>query len=853
MYFKGIEVINIDEMINKNYKIFAHINEKENESLKNHIDLCLKYFYKTVDERQLDKAFSKIENIFCDNMSQDSISLFREMLINTIALHDIGKTNAYYQKCRLNNNLNIKGIEKNKYSDHSLLSSIIYINEYYKKINCFDDDTKEKLFNGMLLNAYAISRHHGDLKSLDNFKEQFDSNVDSSNGHRLLNEKRILYSNTLNREITITEDDINEIFDYVTKFKNNANKDFSICCYIYERLILSLLYSCDYYSTSEFMNEFETSDFGILNEIDKFYDLYKKSEIYGLIRMYEKEHYIKNENLSNVDDINILRNELFLDAETTLLENIRSDIFYLEAPTGSGKSNTAFNLSFKLLEKDVTKNKIFYVYPFNTLIEQNIKNLKKIFDNDEDILNKIAVINSVEPVKMDKKMAEDEENISLEYYKKALLNRQFLNYPMVLTTHVTLFNYLFGTIKENVFPFHQLANSVIVLDEIQSYKNIIWGEIITFLTAYAKILNIKIIIMSATLPDLDLLSLTEGTTVKLIKDREKYFSNPRFRDRVCVNYTLLNSSNTVDDLYNHIKNKSSERKKIIIEFISKNTAYEFFKMIVNDDEILSDKELMTGDDNIAERERILNKVSKDKSNNGIILVATQVVEAGVDIDMDYGYKDISLFDSEEQFLGRINRSCKNSGEAYFFNLDEAKKIYNGDIRINDNITLKEENIREVLKNKDFYNFYNVVIDRLKAYTNKLNKYNIEDFYKDKVNSLNFIDIQNHMKLIDNDYNKISIYLSSLLEINDEKLDGIEIWDNYRKLLENMEMDYAKKRIKLSQLRSKMNNFIYEIRWKCDFTYNDRIGDLYYIENGDKYFTNGKLDKEKFKKWIGDFI
>lgn len=416
-----------------------------------------------------------------------------------------------------------------------------------------------------------------------------------------------------------------------------------------------------------------------------------------------------------------------------------------------------------------------------------------------------------------------------------------------------MFNYLFGTIKENVFPFQQLANSVIVLDEIQSYKNIIWGEIITFLTAYAKILNIKIIIMSATLPDLDLLSLTEGSTVKLIKDREKYFSNPRFRDRVCVNYTLLDSSNTIDDLYNHIKNKSSERKKILIEFISKNTAYEFFKMIVNDDEILSDKELMTGDDNIAERERILNKVAKNKGNNGIILVATQVIEAGVDIDMDYGYKDISLFDSEEQFLGRINRSCKNSGEAYFFNLDETDKVYKDDVRISDNITLKEENIRCMLRNKNFYDFYNIVIDRLKAYTNKFNKYNIGDFFNDEVKNLNFKNVQDHMNLIDDDYNKISVYLSSMIEINNEELNGNEIWDNYRKLLENIEMDYAEKRIRLSQLRSKMNNFIYEIRWKCDFTYNDRIGDLYYIENGDKYFTNGKLDKEKFKKGIGDFI
>ena len=724
MYFEGVKTVNIDEIINSAYKIYAHINDDENEYLQEHTKLCLKYFLKIINEKGLDKAFEKIEKILCDNMSPDQVKLFREMIINTIAFHDIGKINAYYQKDRLNNNLNIKGIERTKYTDHSLLSSIIYIDEYYRKIVDFDEDSKAKLFNFMILNAYAISRHHGNLKTIDDFREQFDLYSNSNNGYKLLNSNKILYSNTLDRELIITCECIDEIFDYIYDYKNSMNKDVSICCYIYERLILSLLYSSDYYATSEFMSKFEIRDIGIINEIDEFYDLYKDTEKYKSIRQYEKNDYMKDKDLLTVDNINILRNELFLDAEKSLLENIDKDIFYLEAPTGSGKSNVAFNLSFKLLERDSTKNKIFYVYPFNNLIEQNIKSLSEIFDSNEEIFNKIAVINSIKPVKLDEKMLEDEENISLEYYKKALLNRQFLNYPVVLTTHVTLFNYLFGISKENIFPFFQLANSVIVLDEIQSYRNKIWGEIITFLSSYAKILNIKIIIMSATLPDLNLLSLVDSNTVKLVKKRNKYFNNPKFRDRVKLNYELLDSDNIKHELYEHVKNKSLEKKKILIEFISKDIAYEFFELLKNDEEILSEKELMTGDDNIAERERILRKITDNKYEDGIILVATQVIEAGIDIDMDLGYKDISLFDSEEQFLGRINRSCKNKGEAYFFNLINASIIYREDVRTNEDITLSDKNIRKMLQDKNTYDYYKIVMDRLKAHTGKLNKNNI---------------------------------------------------------------------------------------------------------------------------------
>ena len=64
---------------------------------------------------------------------------------------------------------------------------------------------------------------------------------------------------------------------------------------------------------------------------------------------------------------------MFLDAENTLKEHINDHIFYLEEPTGAGKSNTALNLSFQIIKKVKNINKIFYIYPFNTLVDQNIE------------------------------------------------------------------------------------------------------------------------------------------------------------------------------------------------------------------------------------------------------------------------------------------------------------------------------------------------------------------------------------------------------------------------------------------------------------------------------------------------
>lgn len=68
---------------------------------------------------------------------------------------------------------------------------------------------------------------------------------------------------------------------------------------------------------------------------------------------------------------------MFLDAERTLEKNMDKSIFYLEAPTGSGKSNTAMNLSLKMVQENEKINKIFYIYPFNTLVEQNMESMEK--------------------------------------------------------------------------------------------------------------------------------------------------------------------------------------------------------------------------------------------------------------------------------------------------------------------------------------------------------------------------------------------------------------------------------------------------------------------------------------------
>ena len=69
---------------------------------------------------------------------------------------------------------------------------------------------------------------------------------------------------------------------------------------------------------------------------------------------------------------------------------------------------------------------------------------------------------------------------------------------------------------------------------------------------------------------------------------------------------------------------------------------------------------------------------------------------------------------------------------------------------------------------------------------------------------------------------------------------------YKSILQNLEIDYSKKQYELSVIRAEMSHFIYQISDKVQLKWNDQIGELYYVEDCENYFINGKLDTERLE-------
>ena len=110
---------------------------------------------------------------------------------------------------------------------------------------------------------------------------------------------------------------------------------------------------------------------------------------------------------------------------------------------------------------------------------------------------------------------------------------------------------------------------------------------------------------------------------------------------------------------------------------------------------------------------------------------------------------------------------------------------------------------------------------------------------------NFEEIEKRMQLIQEDGQKISVLFGRKISLETgEELDGWLCWKEYDRLLKDSDLPYARKQYELSVVKSKMNYFIYQVDKTADLFYSDKIGDLYAVQDGDMYFTNGKLDREK---------
>lgn len=833
----------IESLLRNPGQYYGHIDgsNKKIESLPEHIKTCTFYYEQLKKYKDVDQIYKNIyRTLFNDERSW---TLFIDLADAVVDHHDDGKINPLYQR-KILANPSVDG-DLGIQTEHSILSAILYVYFYLSKIKKMnlEENMELKFAYIIFINSYVISRHHSDLNNFK-YKEENYLNLFKDRDSSFFKILEELDKENIFKEDFFQEREENIYFIRRMKLFISRSVDMErwikenqYTLFIYIRLLYSLLVASDFYATTNYMSGYnpKTADF----DYEQLKEIYNNSDLLKCIRDQEKaQSYLKIKNM------NELRTKIFLEVEKNFKKEKKSKIYFLESPTGSGKSNIAMNLSYQLLGNK--KNKIIYAYPFNTLVEQN-KEILEDYYKKTSLENQIAVVNSITPIgqKLNGEASEEIEKNEEIGYIKSLLDRQFLHAPFVVTSNVALFQILFSNRRQNIFGTYQLINSVIVLDEIQAYREEIWPEIIDMLNSYGELFNINFIIMSATLPDLSTLLDKEKQKgiIQLVHDKKELFGHPFFKDRVSLNYDLVDRGKIEYlDLLEHMKKHIQGCRKVVLEFISRKNAEEFYSEIKQNGDFLDYKVLiLTGADNMRVKKNVIEFIKNMEENHKVILVATQVIEAGVDIDMDLGYKDISKLENEEQFLGRINRSGrKERATTYFFDIANEKNIYG---HIDEELTLRNVDRRRDLKEKDFYKYFSLKLSKAKedkedgAYKNFLRN----------LNTLQLEKVAKHMELIKNNKEEVQVFLARKIVVDGKEVDGAEVWREYLELLKNQSLSYSKKMVELSYLKARMSDFLYKTE-RCYQNrpvtgYQDVIGNMYYYEEGEKYLDNERLNKE----------
>lgn len=792
--------------IDDKYKAHLLKDKKNKESLKEHIDLVYDYFLQMIEqnglEQHLNSLFEKSANLFEDIESKEEFIAFTKYLFaKAIYWHDMGKMNSNFQKDKMLNDIDEESVISD--SHHSLLGAYLFINHSLDELHAkkWNEDNEEILEAIIYLFGFLISKHHGVIYQYEDlgFQEEF---VDFLDKFHLETEhtKKLQNSNPKRGFISF--------FDAVEKNRETL--------FLISKSLFSLLIISDYYATAQFMNygNFEGlkyTNFGLIDD-DAFREtIYKR--FYE--NQFDKELLNKtNEDFKNFDklqeksndNLNHLRNKLFVEVRTGLLDTIKKDksqnLFYIEAPTGAGKTNLSLMSVVEILKKDTSINKVFYVFPFTTLITQTYASVKKTLE-----LNNSQIVQLHSKAKYNQKKEEKEDGV-YGNDKKNFLDNQFMNYPITLLSHVKFFDILTGISKDDNYIFHRLANSIVIIDEIQTYSPDFWSRIVYLLDMYAKNFNIKFIVMSATLPKIHKLIDTQFTF--LVSNKQDYFQNPNFAQRVTIDTTVknINKPEEIYELlikesknYQALESNNSKKVKTIIEFITKKGADEFYKHAKEVNKIFDDIFILSGTILEPRRKEIIDFI-KNTHDKNILLVTTQVVEAGVDIDMDIGFKEKSLLDSDEQLAGRINRnSFKKGNKLFLFCIGKGndKFVYKTDERKNISAIYQEGGKeKNILDTKDFDKFYDQILEKIIG-KNELTFMTNLNTYKTNIKNLRFND--SHIKLID--MQSVSVFVPHNLMA---KL----YWNAYEKAILNNEKDLIDKKIDIKKLSAKISKYTFSL-------------------------------------------
>jgi CRISPR-associated endonuclease/helicase Cas3 len=331
-----------------------------------------------------------------------------------------------------------------------------------------------------------------------------------------------------------------------------------------------------------------------------------------------------------------------------------SRVFTLVLPTGMGKTLTGLSVALKLAKEGGHK-RIIYSLPFLSIIDQT-----------EMVLRNGLNLKSSEELLVYHHLAEPTYKESDKEYDFDV-GRVFYegwNSGVILTTFYQLFYTLLGLENGYLRRFNKFKDAIIILDEIQALPPDYWLFVKESLNHLSQNLNARIILMTATNPFI----YKEGEAFELV-DKSKYRKGLN-RYRMVIELHGRGIEELAKEVAERVEREKDKSFLIILNTIA--SSQNFYKILRG----MVDVPMTYLSTAVVPYER-KERIKGIKEGRYRVVVSTQVVEAGMDIDFDVVYRDFAPLDSINQSAGRCNRNGERSvGEVRVVNLKNEKNEKN---------------------------------------------------------------------------------------------------------------------------------------------------------------------------------
>ncbi|GGD66757.1 CRISPR-associated helicase/endonuclease Cas3 [Lacimicrobium alkaliphilum] len=338
-------------------------------------------------------------------------------------------------------------------------------------------------------------------------------------------------------------------------------------------------------------------------------------------------------------EITAIRNQIY--DQCIRASERESGIYSLTVPTGGGK--TLSSLAFALQHaKKHGKDRIIYAIPFTSIIEQNAKVFKEILGDN-------AVL-------------EHHSNLDIQSGKESARNRlkaENWDAPLIVTTNVQLFESLHASRTSRCRKLHNIANSVIILDEAQQLPRDFHDPITRVMQQLADHFGVTWVLCTATQPELSHQSDSFGrlllsglSNVREIVDDPVSLSKKLKRVTVEMPPPAAEKKS-----WQELASELDSEESVLVIVNTRRNCKELFAHLRDDGNKVHLSAQMCAEHRSDVIEDVVNRLAKRRKGDKrpLRLISTQLIEAGVDVDFPVVYRAMAGLDSIAQSAGRCNR------------------------------------------------------------------------------------------------------------------------------------------------------------------------------------------------------